>query len=92
MGFSLGEQLDITQVLDLKERLQSEVEKADSVLIDGGEVSRVDAPGLQLLLSAKNFCQSQSKEWKWEQVSGELVGAAKILGLVEPLGLSDFAE
>ncbi|EOD80503.1 hypothetical protein D515_00457 [Grimontia indica] len=92
MGFSLGEQLDITQVMDLKDRLQAELEKSDSLLIDGSEVSRVDAPGLQLLLTARNLCHNQSISWKWEGASGELVGAAKTLGLVEPLGLVDFAE
>ncbi|WP_407331407.1 lipid asymmetry maintenance protein MlaB [Enterovibrio sp. 27052020O] len=92
MGFSLGEQLDITQVMGLKDRLQVELEQSENLLVDGSEVSRVDAPGLQLLLTAKILCHNQSIEWKWEGASGELVGAAKTLGLVEPLGLGDFAE
>ncbi|MDD1791943.1 STAS domain-containing protein [Enterovibrio makurazakiensis] len=92
MGFSLGEQLDITQVMGLKDRLQVELEQSDSLLIDGSEVSRVDAPGLQLLLTAKFLCQNQSITWKWEGASTELVGAAKTLGLVESLGLDNFTE
>ncbi|PKF50064.1 STAS domain-containing protein [Enterovibrio nigricans] len=92
MGFSLGEQLDITQVMEIKDRLQVELEQSDSLLIDGSEVSRVDAPGLQLLLTAKNVCQIQSVSWKWQGASSELVAAAKTLGLVEPLGLNDFAD
>lgn len=91
MGFSLGEQVDITQVMDLKDRLQAELEQSKSLLIDGSNVSRVDAPGLQLLLAAKKQCSSQSIGWQWEGASNELVGAAKTLGLVEPLGLADFA-
>ncbi|MDD1782313.1 STAS domain-containing protein [Enterovibrio sp. ZSDZ35] len=92
MGFSLGEQLDITQVMDIKDRLQVELEQSDSLLIDGSEVSRVDAPGLQLLLTAKTVCQNQSINWKWQGASNELVTAAKTLGLVGPLGLNDFAD
>ncbi|WP_335596744.1 STAS domain-containing protein [Grimontia hollisae] len=92
MGFSLGEQLDITQVMDLKGRLQAELKQSNRLLIDGSDVSRVDAPGLQLLLAAKKQCLSQSIDWTWEGASSELVGAAKTLGMVELLGLTDFAE
>lgn len=92
MGFSLGEQLDITQIMDLKERLQARLELAGDLLIDGKDVFKVDATGLQLLLAAKNWCHQQSIVWKWDGVSDELIGAAKTLGLVEHLGLSDFAK
>lgn len=91
MGFSLGEQVDITQVMDLKQRLRDEIEKSDSLEIEAGDVGRVDAPGLQLLLAARNASLGLSKEWKWNKVSDELIGAAKTLGLIEPLGLDDFA-
>ncbi|MBE1276161.1 STAS domain-containing protein [Enterovibrio baiacu] len=91
MGFALGEQLDITQVMDIKERLQAELEQSDSLLIDGSAVSRVDASGLQLLLTARHLCQEKNINWQWEGASSELVGAAKTLGLVEPLGLNGFA-
>ena len=91
MGFALGEQLDMTRVMDIKERLQAELEQSDSLLIDGSAVSRVDAPGLQLLLTARHLCQEKNIKWQWEGASSELVGAARTLGLVEPLGLNGFA-
>lgn len=92
MGLSLNEQLNITQVMDLKERLRIELENEGSLSIDGRQVLRVDATGLQLLLSAKKTCQKQSIVWKWEGASDELLGAAQTLGLLEPLGLSDFDQ
>ncbi|WP_150138642.1 STAS domain-containing protein [Candidatus Enterovibrio escicola] len=90
MGFLLEDKLSITQVMHLKKRLQNELEQSDNILIDGNKVSRVDASGLQLLLTARNVCHNQSINWQWQGASSELVGAAKALGLIKSLGLSDF--
>lgn len=92
MGFSLNEHLNITQVMDLKEGLRVELENAGTLSIDGSQVLRVDATGLQILLSAKNTCKKQSIVWKWEGASDALLEAAQTLGLLEPLGLSDFTK
>ena len=92
MGVLLEDQLNIMNVMELKERIKIELENSEALNIDGSHVFRVDATGLQLLLSAKNVCDKRSISWNWEGASGELLSAAQTLGLVEPLGLSDFVK
>ncbi|RXJ72444.1 hypothetical protein CS022_15365 [Veronia nyctiphanis] len=91
MSVSLGDQVDISQVLALKERFQNELsENSRGLTVVGGEVVRVDTPGLQLLLSVKRHCEQNNVDWQWESVSDELVHAAGILGLTETLAMNGF--
>lgn len=92
MASCLGEQLDISQVMDLKKKLQEDLQKKGDMLLDGSSVSRVDATGLQLLLCVKNQCLHLSKNWRWLAASNELIEGAKNIGLFHSLALNDFAQ
>ncbi|MFD2178746.1 STAS domain-containing protein [Veronia pacifica] len=91
MSVSLGEQVDISQVLTLKEAFLNELGEAGNALsVQGGEVVRVDTSGLQLLLAVKRHCEKNNIEWTWESVSDELAHAAGVIGLTEQLAFNGF--
>ncbi len=91
MNFSLNTQVDIHRVVELKARFEDFLSKNNMLAIDASQVHRIDSPGLQLLLAVKIHCQNIKIDWKWCDVSCDLVSAAKVLGLIEPLGLDDFS-
>lgn len=92
MSFSLGEYVDISQVLSLKDQFLSSIKEDASFSIDGSSVARIDGAGLQLLLCAKHACEKHSVSWQWKGASSELVNAASALGLVEELQLEQFVD
>ncbi|WP_434358472.1 STAS domain-containing protein [Parasalinivibrio latis] len=90
MEFCIGSVADITHVLDLRERLVSVVgslQEGEALVLDGGDVQRVDCAGIQLLASALLGFNKNSITWRWERVSPELKDAAKVLGLENCLNL-----
>lgn len=60
----------------------------DSFEIDGGEVERVDAAGMQLLCAMALSERQQGRQLCWRNVSSPLRGAAEDLGMSSLLGLA----
>ncbi|WP_223823246.1 hypothetical protein [Candidatus Enterovibrio altilux] len=50
------------------------------MLINGSAISRVDAPGLQLILAARIIYHNQTIHWQWQGASSALMNAAKRWG------------
>lgn len=63
-------------------------DKGEAILIDGSKVSRIGLAGLQLLVSAVREAQDRSVDFKLNDVSDELAGAARLSGLDAMLGIA----
>jgi anti-anti-sigma regulatory factor len=58
-----------------------------SVALDGSEVEKVDAAGLQALLAGRQALAEAGKNVTWSATSAQLSAAATLLGLNENLEL-----
>jgi len=54
---------------------------AGEVVLDGGEVAKVDAAGLQALAAALVTLRTAGVQWRWQTASGTLSSAAALAGL-----------
>lgn len=81
--FSLNESLDISNVVDCKiqytEWLQQHSD--DVIVLDAACVNRVDAAGLQLLVSFHHSARMAGKNLQFQNVSETLEEGLKVLGL-----------
>ncbi len=69
--------------------LRSAAEGAsEDVALDGGEVEKVDAAGLQALIAGRRLLAEAGKATHWRAVSAPLRAAADLLGLASPLGIN----
>ena len=87
--FSCGGALDIQQASALHKRLQKSMQKALCIELKADTVSKADTAGLQMLVSLQRELKTLGGELIWKKPSAELLQAAKLLGLCEPLGLAD---
>jgi anti-anti-sigma regulatory factor len=55
--------------------------------LDGTQVEKVDAAGLQLLLSLTRTLRARGVSWHWSACSAAMCRAAGLLGLTQELGL-----
>ena len=70
--------------------LRKAAESADqSVALDGGDVEKVDAAGLQALLAGRQALVRAGKTVSWTGCSAQLKAAASLLGLAGPLEIAD---
>ncbi len=60
----------------------------DPVVVDGGDVERVDTAGLQLLVALVRRQQRAGRRLSWKAASPTLLKCGDRLGLTEALGLS----
>lgn len=79
--------LDIAHAAQFKTTLDTALSGEKSLSLDGGEVSRVDAAGLQLLLAFVRQCKALEIELSWDSASETLRDAAAGLGLAQALQL-----
>lgn len=89
MEYALAESIDITQVLEIRKRYSDSLVNAQDITLDGSKVQKVDAAGLQLLLSLFVTCQQKGIDVRWQNISDELVLAATVLGLESALSCNN---
>ncbi len=89
---TLGPQLDIAHAGALKASLQQLLAQDGTLTLDGGEVVRCDAAGLQLLLAFSRHCRQQGRELQWRGASELLVQDAAGLGLASELAFNPQAQ
>ena len=77
---ALGPDLRIAQAGDAFQRILA-ARGAREVLLDGGEVAKVDAAGLQALAAALVTLRTAGVGWRWQTASGTLSSAAALAGL-----------
>ncbi|MDT0618270.1 STAS domain-containing protein [Salinisphaera sp. P385] len=88
-SLSLGSDLSVRTAGGLRDQLLHSLSMMGPVTLDGAEVARVDAGGLQLLVA---FCRDRAAAGgtvAWLAPSAALIEAARLAGLAETLGLSD---
>ena len=84
----LGEILDISRVGDMKAMLQALLDQGHSLIVlEAGDISRIDTSGVQLLLSFINKAKAMSTEISWENTSDAFCRSVELLGLREDLRL-----
>lgn len=92
--FDVPERFTIAQAQQAYDKLSAllEDDKVSGVMIKASEVRKVDAAGLQLLLS---FCRTADKFHKsieWKDPSEELLESAQVVGLENELALTNMAN
>lgn len=85
--FSLGESLTISDAMEWREKMAAAVSSHDEVILDGGEVEKIDATGLQLLVALMKEAVSSNTTVSWISASDLLLDSAAQLGLIEILGM-----
>ncbi|WJW76421.1 STAS domain-containing protein [Thiohalobacter sp. IOR34] len=80
--------IDIAMVNDLKGRLAEYVSGPAPLLLDGSEVQRVDAAGLQLLCAFIQTAIGSGTQLGWADVSEPLREAARLTGLETGLAMN----
>ena len=86
---ALGDTLDIAHVSALYERLSGALNQGREPALDGSELERVDAAGLQLLCAYGRELKSHGHAIEWRGEPAEaLREAAVLLDLQETLGLA----
>lgn len=81
--FSLNESLDISNVADCKVQFSQWLQqhKDDVMHVDAARVNRVDAAGIQLLVSLHLSAHVAAKDIQLHNVSETLQEGLKVLGL-----------
>ena len=87
LTFKLGEVIDISMVNSLYDALKLLLNEANSVIIDAGEVKRLDTAAMQLLLSWYNESQNRNIKVTWKNAQGIFTNSAELLGLSKLLQL-----
>jgi len=80
--------LDITVVATYLEKLTEMLEKHKSIVLNGGELERVDGAGLQLLLAFFNESKTLNISVKWQECSEVLKKSAHLSGLTGTLEIT----
>lgn len=78
---SLGSDLRIGSVAELRGRLDAAAGGGRPLAIDASEITKIDAAGLQLLAATAVRFRTAGVAWRWHNPSAALVGAAQVLGL-----------
>lgn len=80
--------LTVPTAAELQQRLRLQLDGRSLVELDGGEVERVDASGLQLLTGFVIAVEGQGGRVKWQAASSALREGARLTGLDGALRLS----
>lgn len=88
---TLPARCDLDAVAELHADLVSGL-ATGSVVIDGAQVTRIDAAVLQLLCAAVQAVRRGGGSLTWCAAPAPLLGAAIALGLIDALGLSPTSE
>ena len=83
---SLGADLRIGRAREVHRAL-TQIQTA-TLIVDGGEVAKVDAAGLQSVLAALVHSRTAGVAWRWHNPSLALKSAAQLMGLDGALELT----
>lgn len=78
---------DIAQVTDAKTSFLEALERGEDIAIDGGDVERIDAAGLQLLMAVFQEAAARSIQVSWLNKSSEIAASAKLINVATHIGL-----
>ena len=83
---ALGADLRIGQAGEVFARIVA-AQGASEAVLDGSEIARIDAAGLQALAAALVTLRTAGTGWRWQTPSGTLTAAAALAGLGTTLKL-----
>lgn len=86
---TLEDTLDIGNVADLINSIKIAVKRKPPIVIDAGNVSRIHAAAMQVLLAFVYALNEKETSYRWQQPSEVLQSAAAILGLEQELNLDN---
>jgi|GEM_PF-5823976 len=84
---SLGNDLRISRAAEIFDKLMAAADSSRTIIIDGGDVGKIDAAGLQAVTAAIMRFRIAGLQWRWHNEPLSLRSAAKMLGLTDVLGL-----
>lgn len=88
-SFSCGNNLDIFHVDKLKQRLESALERGQTIVLKADKVERVDTAGLQLIIALKKKIEADGGSIVWQKPTQTLLDIAKLLGVDSILELKE---
>jgi anti-anti-sigma regulatory factor len=77
----LPSELTIAEVTEFRSQFISYIDDNEEIILDGGEVNRIDTVGIQLLLSALMYVSTQKKSYIWQKPSSIIYQSVKQLGM-----------
>jgi anti-anti-sigma regulatory factor len=84
--------LDVAAAAELRLAVLTQLAVADELALDVGEITYIDAAGVQLLCAATRAAQGKGKGVTWIGTSTALASAARQLGVDQVLGLTGSAS
>ncbi len=81
----------ISQVSDLHRQLMEMLSSESDIAIDGSQVTSIDAASLQLIYALWKEADKSGKNISWQNPSGALCDAARLLGMESGLQLNKAA-
>ena len=79
--YTLNESVDITYINKFYEDLKKLLGSAKTIIVDTGNLKRVDTAGMQLLCCWFLEAQKKGIEVTWKNTQGTFANSAKLLGL-----------
>ena len=73
--------LDISRVTEAKASLLEALDRGGEVVVDGSQVERIDAAGVQLLYAFVRELVRQDRDFCWQTPSEHLTSATACLGM-----------
>lgn len=83
-----GERMTIEQVESLYSQLESAALENDHIELIADHVQQCDTASLQLIVNLFRMSKQQGHTVKWLKPSPAIINVAKLLGLIEPLELT----
>ena len=81
-------QVDIAKAGALRDVLLAALIDKKPVVLDAGDVERVDTAALQVLTAFFVDANAQNLKARWQNPSSAIINAASLLGLTDSLGLA----
>ena len=88
-SITLGEALCIPQAESMRKRFLRALEVSNTIEIKAEKTKKVDTSGLQIIAAVKKELDASSGEIIWNKPSKELIESARILGVLDTIGLND---
>lgn len=83
-----GERMTIEQVESLYSQLESALLEHDHIDLIADRVQQCDTASLQLIVNLLRISKQQGHTVKWVKPSDAIINVAELLGLIEPLELT----
>lgn len=85
-----GERMTIEQVESLYSQLETALLEHDQINLIADRVQQSDTASLQLIVNLLRMSKQQGHTVKWIKPSPAIINVAELLGLIEPLELTQY--